>query len=112
VKKVYAITARGKKELLAWLEAPVENQPLRNELLLKVFFGGRIGAGSVRDMVRAENDRNRELVSIFSGIRTGMKNSQAPDAPYWEMTIDFGIRKSEMIIEWCDEALKALGRLQ
>ncbi|MBP7737128.1 MAG: PadR family transcriptional regulator [Spirochaetes bacterium] len=112
VKKVYAITARGKKELLAWLRTPVDDQPIRNELLLRIFFGRRAGAGDVKNMVRAEKKKNQELVSIFNEIKSGIERGNSSDAPYWAITLDFGIRKSEMIIQWCDETLKALGRMK
>src|SRR5689334_9730249 len=36
-KKIYKITPAGKKELTCWLVKKVQNTPLRNELLLKLF---------------------------------------------------------------------------
>ena len=112
VKKVYSITARGRKELMAWLKEPAEENPVRNELLLKIFFSGRTGGGEVRDMVRAELRKNRELVEVYSGIQARIAGSKSGDAPFWKMTLDFGIRKANMVIEWCDETLRVLARMK
>ena len=38
-KKTYKITNVGKKELTSWLSKKVQPNMLRNELLLKLFFG-------------------------------------------------------------------------
>ena len=40
-RNVYAITEAGSAELDAWLAEPPEDQPSRNELLLKLFFAER-----------------------------------------------------------------------
>ena len=69
-------------------------------------------SGDVKNMVRAEKKKNQELVSIFNEIKSGIERGNSSDAPYWAITLDFGIRKSEMIIQWCDETLKALGRMK
>lgn len=110
VKKLYALTPRGRKEFIAWLRAPVEEQPLRNELLLKIFFSGQIGADAVVGMMRAEKEKNEELIAVFREIRAGISGMHSKDVPYWDITLDFGIRKSEMTIAWCDETIRRLAR--
>ena len=36
-KNVFSITEKGKEELKKWLMLPVEQEPIRSELLLKIF---------------------------------------------------------------------------
>src|SRR5436305_13568606 len=38
-RTVYSLTAAGSHELAAWLQQPPRDQPPRQELLLKLFFG-------------------------------------------------------------------------
>jgi PadR family transcriptional regulator, regulatory protein AphA len=30
------------------------------------------------------------------------------EAPYWGLTLDFGMRHARMVVDWCDQALKDL----
>jgi PadR family transcriptional regulator, regulatory protein AphA len=39
-RTVYSITQQGREELRSWLMMPVESQPMRHELLLKLTFAG------------------------------------------------------------------------
>src|ERR671938_2098997 len=41
-RHVYSLTPRGREELRRWLTSPVERQQVRNELLLKLFFGAQV----------------------------------------------------------------------
>jgi PadR family transcriptional regulator AphA len=112
VKHVYRLTRQGEKEFLEWLKAPVEEQPIRNEMLLKMFFGGQIETGAISGMVLAEKRKNEELMEIFREIGEGISRKKNDDAPYWTFTLNFGMRRSEMIIAWCDETMKALSRMK
>src|SRR5262245_58806262 len=43
-RKVYALTARGREELQAWLRSPLEPLQLRHPLLLKFVFASKVPA--------------------------------------------------------------------
>ena len=50
-RNVYRLTGKGEKELDGWLDIPAEKQSIRNEFLLKLFFGRRLPRGSDTLMV-------------------------------------------------------------
>src|SRR5260370_21577378 len=47
-RHVYSLTPRGREELERWLALPARLDPVRSELLLKLFLGG---AGSVANSI-------------------------------------------------------------
>ncbi len=110
VKNVYALTARGKKEFLKWLGETVEELPLRNEMLLKLFFGTHMNRESVIAMLNSQKEKNENLVKIYGEIKGKISPQKSHDALYWNLTLNFGMQRSKMIISWCNETLKALGR--
>src|SRR5687767_64246 len=48
----YRITAEGRRALAAWLKRPAAPERIRNELLLKVFFGRAAGREAVASLLR------------------------------------------------------------
>ena len=102
----WRITDRGRAELGRWLARPPAFEPQRNELLLRVFF-----AGAVPTEVTA---RNLELVGAH--LRADLAGLEAlaarweeetgghPDAPYWRLTLDFGLSMMRSALGWLGEA--------
>jgi PadR family transcriptional regulator AphA len=59
-KKVYRLTERGRERLREWLGTPLKPHKMRNELLLKVFFGDTAERGVLAEQVRAWRQRYAE----------------------------------------------------
>jgi DNA-binding PadR family transcriptional regulator len=103
---VYHVTPRGRAVLAAWLTLPPVLEPSRNEVLLKVFF-----AGAVPPDVTARN-----LAGVAAALRAERQQLEAiaarmdearrlhPDAPYWRLTLDFGLEYMRMALEWLESA--------
>ena len=70
-RQAYRITAAGRAVLRDWLAAPFQNDPPRNEFLLKLFFGAEADpsvaiahiqrAGAAQYRVAARDEANRRL---------------------------------------------------
>jgi PadR family transcriptional regulator, regulatory protein AphA len=102
----WQITPRGRAELARWVAQPPAIEPERNELLLKVFF-----AGAVPPAVTARN-----LEGVAAQLRGGLAGLEAiasrweeetggkPDAPYWRLTLDFGLTFMRTALGWIDQA--------
>jgi len=112
-RKVYSITPKGKKQLQDWLAHPAKAQPSRNELLLKIFFSGK--ENSANDLRQLERTRaeHAALLSEYLNIESDLRHRRAPhpQLPYWLMTLDFGKRRSQAIVDWCDQSIKTLRHL-
>lgn len=109
-KKIYSITAKGKRELIAWLKKEAQPTLARNEFLLKIFFGGNI---DIRDSLHHVVHRQKELefeLDSYEKIREDLikKHKNSSHLQYWLMTLDYGIRLSKAEIAWCKETVKIL----
>lgn len=111
-KNVFTLTEKGKKELNHWLKVPVSEQPIRNELLLKLFFGAHLEEGDIMAMIEAEKEKSENLIRLFDSIARDLPADRTQDLPYWLMTMNFGKKKAEMTIDWCDETVKAIKKMK
>lgn len=109
-KKIYSITEKGKKELNAWLKKETHPALIRNELLLKLFFGKNIPIeDNIHHIVHYKKQLESELI-LYKKIRAeiAIKNKKSPHLKYWLMTVDYGIEISQAELSWCKKSLKNL----
>ncbi len=112
-RQVYSITKAGERELHAWLATPIGQEQVRSELLLKLFFGSRLAPAEREALVAAARERHRELLKVYAATAAQIKKqAKVADTPFWLMTLDFGKRRSETILAWCDDTLRELKKLE
>lgn len=111
--RVYTITRRGRQELGRWLVKPVEHQVLRVEILLKLFFARQAKLADVEDVVRTFRADHTAFLERWERTERQLsaEHAEAPDLPFWMMTLSYGKHVSEALIAWCDETLATLERL-
>jgi DNA-binding PadR family transcriptional regulator len=109
-RHVYAITDEGRERLAAWLREPAEPPPVRIELLLKLFFGAHVERETSKRQIEEYRARMTIDLERYRAIAEtiGAESNDHPHAPYWLLTLRFGIRDREAHIAWCDEALEML----
>jgi DNA-binding PadR family transcriptional regulator len=109
-RNVFRLTAKGEKELDAWLELPAEKHPIRDEFLLKLFFGRRIPRVTVEKALMEERKQIEAYLAELEAIETRVTAdySGRADLPYWLMTLDFGKAFAKMIGDWCGECIGKL----
>jgi PadR family transcriptional regulator AphA len=113
-KKIYSITAKGKEELLKWLEEPTEIQPLRSTLLLKLYFSSNISKEIVISQFESLIKQSRLKLEIYEkGIEHLRKEHLSTgymkqEALYWNLTADYGVKHQEAFIKWCEECILKL----
>ena len=113
-RQVYALTARGRQELERWLALPARSEPPRSELLLKLFFGGRVPAASSRRQVEAFRALHQQLLERYRQVERSLRAHHArhPDLPWWLITLNFGRHRSHAFVAWCNETLRQLEQLR
>ncbi len=111
-RQVCALTARGRQEMTRWLALPARSEPPRSELLLKLFFGGRVPASSSRRQVEAFRHLHQQLLERYRQVERSLRTHHArhPDLRWWLITLSFGRHRSRAFISWCDETLRQLAR--
>ena len=112
-RHVYEMTERGREALAAWRAEPPRDPPFRNELLLKLFFGGH--GPPVHEIEWIDRQLARELQALqeFGRIRELILKEQRdhPSLPFWLMTLSYGEHRSRSLIRWCRETSRALKAL-
>lgn len=109
-KKIYSITEKGKKELIAWLKKESNPCLIRNEFLLKLFFGKNITVDdNIHHLVHHQKEVESELI-IYKKIQAEIaaEHKESPHLKYWLMTVDYGIQISKAELLWCKKAIKTL----
>jgi len=108
--KVYALTEAGRERLRAWLGMMPRAQVMRNEMLLKLFFGSQVAAATMRSHVAQYRDQRFAEVQTYSGIRARIQSRFAghPALPYWLITLNWGQIEAEALLRWSEETLVTL----
>jgi len=109
-RKVYSITDDGRRELLDWLATPAEPDQFREPLLIKVFFGATLPKPDLIRVLRHRAEEMRKGIESYEhGCSVIQKFAAAVglqrEAPFWQLTIDCGVRHCQMAIEWAEEAI-------
>jgi len=105
------LTAAGRRELSRWVAKPPAPEPIRNELLLKLFFAGCVPAEVMaRNLEEIEGRLRAELAELEAvAPRLDGELSNQPDAPYWRLTLDFGLMAVRGTLDWLARARAVCG---
>ncbi|MEM9244006.1 MAG: PadR family transcriptional regulator, partial [Pseudomonadota bacterium] len=106
-KKMYTITEDGMSELLEWMAEDFELATVRNELVLKIFFGSLVDKKISIHHLKEFRYRNEKFLARYRGDMARIENSKNKDI-YHYLTMRAGVMIKETFIRWCDESLKLL----
>lgn len=109
-RQVYAITEAGRAELRRWIEVAPERQPLRNELLLKLFFGSRVDPERCIEHLETYRAEVADALERYAQMREPLEaaSREQIEPRYWLMTLRYGERNQQATLAWCDETLAEL----
>ncbi|MGD0096692.1 MAG: PadR family transcriptional regulator [Terracidiphilus sp.] len=109
-RQQYALTDAGRACLRGWLALPFQNDPPRNEFLLKLFFAREADPGVAIAHIRQLQELNRGAIGILEGIEKMLRQqaSQSPHFPYWMLTLTLGAAMTRAALEWGESALAQL----
>lgn len=113
LKHLYSLTDEGREALEKWFGKPVQLAPPRNELLLKLFLGRVADHADLAELTRIYTHEFETRLSVLIHIRDTIKAeaNDHPDAPYWLITLDYGIRMIRTQIEWAQDTEKIIREL-
>ncbi len=112
-RHVYTITDAGYDSLIEWLRQPVELQPDRIEILLKLVFGRNL---TPQENIQHLETHQQHMTAVNQTFQQIVANLQAnkPDDPellYNLITLDYGIHTTNAIIRWCGKTIETLKNL-
>ena len=111
-KKEFSITEEGKAELKRWLRE--DNLKCENvSVLMKTFFSANLGR---EENIRRMREAKAKLLECKAGLSVGkavlekyVEDMHAEeDGIYWRMTLDYGERQYQMLLEWYDHCIALL----
>jgi PadR family transcriptional regulator, regulatory protein AphA len=109
-RQEYSLTDAGRACLREWLALPFQNDPPRNEFLLKLFFGREAAPAISIQHIRELNRRNQAMLATLLEIEkyAQANPTQSPHQPYWMLTLSLGIALTRTALEWGESALSEL----
>jgi PadR family transcriptional regulator, regulatory protein AphA len=115
-RRIYTITEQGHSLLQAWLMTPLtETTPMKEILLLKLFFSGGIDRAFLLAQLRFQRQLHVQTLAKYNehtvqDIRqNAAKLNAAPsDILMWDVTRRAGILYEEMYLRWIDETIERL----
>ena len=113
-RHVYEITDRGKEALRLWRTEPPRSQPVRSELLLKLFFGDRESVPKEAEWIEQRLAEESHELREFRRLRRQLLKEQRdhPSLPFWLITLSCGEHHSRAMVRWCRETLTALRSME
>ena len=109
-RKVYTITEAGHKELQRWLKQPAEPVAIRDERILKVYFGAHADAKTPLHHVERIREQTAAEQAQLVGLREQLLNldDSDPHATFQLLSLRHAELTLKATIAWCDEAEEAL----
>ena len=104
---VYSITPKGREALRRWTLVPARVAPPRNELLLKLYFGGQESASAhaawLRRLANDETTRLNRVRRLRQQVVLGQIDRPSPRL--WMITLEHEERLAEARLAWCRKTL-------
>lgn len=113
-RKVYRITPAGTKAFQAWLRDAPSPLAVRNELLLKLFFGGTAPPEVAIGHLERALAESEAALQTLEGVMATLERDDRDDPmfPYWAITVKAGIAGYRAHRDWCQESLSTLTSLR
>ena len=113
-RKVFSITPKGQEYLRDWLAEPVEPNPVRNELLLKIFFARAGDIKPIIDHLEAALEVAESRLEFYQATSSAIEkeNPNPVMRTMHLLTLDYGRRSMEMTVEWVRNAIEELEKLK
>jgi PadR family transcriptional regulator AphA len=109
-RKVYHITAAGRRELVQWLAADPPKDPGRSPALVQVFFAGRMTDKEILAKFESFAVMMRGILKIYDGLPDKIDEySQIVGSPretyFWLSTLDLGKRTMRANLDWAENII-------
>ena len=113
-KKIYHITAKGITQLKKWLAQKPETFIVRNELMLKLFFGANISPEISIEHIQAHRYQTKTMLAQLAETKKQLLNTHKDSShlPYWQMSIQYGTELAEAKLKWCDDVIHELQKMK
>jgi DNA-binding PadR family transcriptional regulator len=103
-RRVYRITAAGRRELEGWLHGYETRIEMRDESLLRLFFADELPRDEALGLLAARREGYRMMLAYLRSLDDGA----GADPPFVDLVYRWGLDYCEWGIEWCDRQERRL----
>jgi DNA-binding PadR family transcriptional regulator len=106
----YSLSDAGRTRLRELLEEPPAQQPPRNGVLLRVFFGHSLPTEELARLLDEQQSSAEARLATYAGVRAGItaERSHQEHHPYWLATVRAGELGAQATLQWLAETREAL----
>jgi len=115
-RKVYALTARGRDALLAWVDGPPPEAQVRDEQLVRALCYGLLPPERALARLAQVRDYHTERLAHYAELERRLRSGLDPKGEYdgaitgpaytgTLLVIRRGILSEASYLQWCDEAM-------
>jgi PadR family transcriptional regulator AphA len=105
-RRVYRITAAGRRRLEGWLHGYETRIELRDESLLRLFFADTLPRDEALGLLSARREGYRMMLAYLRGLDDGVGS----DPAFVDLVYRWGLDYCEWGIAWCDKQERRLRR--
>ena len=113
-RRKYAITAKGRKRLHAWLASGPQIGDERHAHVAQLFFLGELrDFGATQAFLEALLETYRRRRAALRGMESNWRSADPaypdrldPDAFHSALSLQMGIRRVEALAQWAEESVK------
>ena len=117
-RRIYTITAPGRKELKAWLDTTLtEVVPIKEDLLVRLFFSAQRDPQKVLAELRLQRELHQAKADAYDAIAHHMatevpvRRGLERDKNFWRLTLDMGMRYEAAYLDWLDHSIRTIEAL-
>ncbi len=110
-KKVYSITDTGKKELIRWaIEEPLKPAKIKDNFLIKSTIFPFLSVVEIIKLLDEVIEREEKILSMTKKWKEHFNSHEERDVGAI-LTVEYGIRYSEMYLDWCKWAKQYINEI-
>lgn len=111
-KKVYAITAAGRRAFAQWFSQPQETPRVNDPLMVKVFAGELGGIDALLEQLAAAKQARLARLAQLESIEREHYPERVAAMPRWKqlvyLTLRWGLARERAWLQWAEESEKVL----
>lgn len=108
-KKLYTITETGKSDFINWLEQPLKFSKTKLDHLVKVFFLGLLPKEKALEILQGFI---KKVDLVLHELKESQPKIKAKTDMFQYSTLLYGINYYKFIIDWSNDLLRELTKLQ
>lgn len=110
LRKIYSITPDGLENLQNWLTEPADLEIYKFDILLKLYFGGRVDVEHSIKKIERFKQRYEEELTQCDAFEMALKSilHENKDHSFYLLTVQFGQHIIRAQLDWAEQALATL----